>query len=91
MSADQLAGRQARANGTAVCEQASAFGLEIYRIALERAQTPEEQVWALAAIGQAAALNADTETAVAALRRALELLSGEAENGVGQPRGARNY
>lgn len=70
VSADQLAW------GKADAKAAGPPGgeLRMYQRALEVADTPQEQVWALAGLGQAAAISGEEVLARAALKRALGLL-----------------
>jgi transcriptional regulator with XRE-family HTH domain len=55
----------------------SSIALEMYRRALKHARTRDEQVWALAGLGQVAAARGDEQTVSAALQQALDLLAGK--------------
>jgi len=53
------------------------FVIDTYEHALSQATTHEAQVWALAGLGQAAALRGDRPGAISALKQALALLRGQ--------------
>jgi len=59
---------------SAPAAERSALEFRMYWRALEQADTPEEQVWALAGLGQAAAISGEGVLARLALKRALGLL-----------------